>query len=72
MKTVEFQSELRPDHTLCIPAGVIDRIPCGQTLRVLVFVPEDAEDQAWEQVAAAEFGMGYTEGDAIYDQLSNR
>ena len=72
MKAVEFQSELRPDHTLSVPAGVIDRIPCGQTLRVLVLVPEDAEDQAWEQLAVAEFGMGYADSDAIYDQLSNR
>ena len=72
MKVVEFQSELRPDHTLSVPAGVIERIPCGQSLRVLVLVPEDAGDQAWEELAAAEFGMGYADSDAIYDQLSNR
>ena len=72
MKAVEFQSELRPDHTLSVPADVLERIPRGQPLRVLVLVPEDAEDQAWEQLAAAEFGMGYADGDAIYDQLSNR
>ena len=72
MKVVEFQSELRPDHTLSVPASIIERIPPGQTLRVLILVPEDAEDQAWEQLAAAEFGLGYADGDAIYDQLSNR
>lgn len=72
MKAVEFQSELRPDHTLSVPASMIERIPPGQTLRVLILVPEDAEDQAWEQLAAAELGMGYADGDAIYDQLSNR
>jgi hypothetical protein len=72
MKAVEFQSELRPDHTLSVPASVLERIPHGQTLRVLVLVPEDAEDQAWEQLAAAEFGRGYADSDAIYDQLSSR
>jgi hypothetical protein len=72
MKAVEFQSELRPDHTLSVPAGVVERLPRGHLLRVLVLVPEDAEDQAWEELAAAELGMGYTEGDAIYDHLSNR
>jgi hypothetical protein len=70
MKAVEFQSELRPDHTLSVPASVLERIPRGQTLRVLILVPEDAEDQAWEQLAAVEFGMGYADSDAIYDQLS--
>ena len=72
MKAVEFQSELRPDHTLNVPAAVLEHIPRGQILRVLVLVPEDTEDQVWEQLAAAEFGMGYADSDAIYDQLSNR
>jgi hypothetical protein len=70
MKAVEFQSELRPDHTLGVPADVVERIPRGRPVRVLV--PEDAEDQAWEELAAAEFGMGYADSDAIYDHLSNR
>jgi len=72
MKAVTFESELRPDHTLSVPAGIIERIPRGQVLRVLVLVPENAEDQAWEELAAADFGMGYADSDAIYDQLSNR
>jgi hypothetical protein len=72
MKAVEFQSELRSDHTLSVPTGVFDRIPAGRTLRVLVLVPEDAEDQAWEELAAADFGSDYSDGDAIYDQLLDR
>lgn len=72
MKAVEFQSELRPDHTLSVPAKIAEGIPCGQTVRVLVLIPEDQEDQAWEQLAAAEFGLGYADGDAIYDDLSDR
>jgi len=72
MKAVEFQSELSADHTLSVPANLVDRIPPGQPLRVLIFVPEDAEEQAWEQLAASEFGLGYADSDAIYDQLSNR
>jgi hypothetical protein len=72
MKAVEFQSELHADHTLSVPANIADRIPCGQTVRVLVLLPEDVEDQAWEQLAAAEFGTGYADGDAIYDHLHDR
>ena len=72
MKAVEFQSELRPDHTLSVPPDVVERIPRGKPVRVLVLVPEAAEDEAWEQLAAAEFGLGYADGDAIYDRLSDR
>jgi hypothetical protein len=72
MKAVEFESELRGDLTLSVPAEVIEQIPRGQCLRVLVLVPDDGEDQGWEQLAAAEFGMGYADSDAIYDHLSNR
>ncbi len=72
MKAIAFQSELRPDGTLSVPDNVLNNIPPGQAVQVVVLVPESAEDQAWEQLAAAEFGMGYADSDAIYDQLSNR
>jgi hypothetical protein len=72
MKAIEFQSELRPDHTLSVPANVAEGIPCGQAIRVLVLLEEDAEPQAWEQFAVAEFGMGYANSDAIYDHLPDR
>ena len=45
-------------------------MPRGQPVRVLLLVPENQEDQGWEQLAAAEFGMGYADSDAIYDELS--
>jgi hypothetical protein len=72
MKTVSFESELRTDHTLVVPDAALERIPQGQTLRVVVLVPENAEEKNWEEAAAAEFGMGYAESDAIYDHLSGR
>jgi hypothetical protein len=72
MKAIEFQSQLSPDHTLIVPASVAERIPTGQPLRVLVLIAENDLDQEWEQLAAMEFGQGYGEGDAIYDQLSSR
>ena len=72
MKAVEFQSELTSGNTLIVPASIVERIPPGQSLRVLILVPEDAEEQAWEQLATTEFGLGYSEGDAIYDHLANR
>jgi hypothetical protein len=72
MQAVEFQSELRADHTLSVPANLLTGIPAGRKFRVLVLVPEDSEDREWEELATTEFGMGYADGDAIYDQLSSR
>jgi hypothetical protein len=72
MKAIEFQSTMGPDRILTIPESISEQIPRGQTLRVLLLVPESPEDQAWEQLAAAEFGMGYADSDAIYDHLSER
>lgn len=72
MKAIEFQSELNADQTLGVPASVAPSIPRGRTVRVLVLVAENEDDQSWEHLAASEFGMGYPDGDAIYDHLSNR
>ena len=70
MKAIEFESQRNPDQTLTIPDSVLDAIPIGQRVRVLILLPENDADQEWEQMAAEEFGRGYADTDAIYDQLS--
>ena len=70
MKAIEFQAELQPNHTLSVPPDLAEGIPQGQPLRVLILIAESPEDQAWERLTAAEFGQGYADSDAVYDQLS--
>ena len=70
MKAIEFESELQANHTLSVPAKIAERIRAGQPVRVLLLIAESAEDQEWEQFTAAEFGRGYADSDAIYDQRS--
>ena len=70
MKAIEFQSRLTTDQTLAVPASALGAIPVGQTVRVLILLPEDDEDREWERRATEEFGRGYADTDAIYDQLS--
>jgi hypothetical protein len=72
MKAVEFQSQVNSDQTLTVPESVIGAIPIGQTVRVLILFPEDETDQEWERLTAEEFGQGYADTDAIYDQLPGR
>ncbi len=70
MKAIEFQSQLNSDQTLTIPPAMRGALPIGQTVRVLILVPEGEPDQEWEMLAAEEFGQGYVDTDAIYDQFS--
>ncbi len=72
MKALEFPSSLSPDGSLFVPREIAQSIPSGQPLRVLVLLSEGESDEAWEQLAAIEFGQGYSEGDSLYDSLSGR
>jgi hypothetical protein len=71
MKAIEFESHLNPDQTLTVPASAMAAIPIGQPIRVLVLIPESALDEEWERLAADDFGRGYADTDAVYDQLSS-
>ncbi|MHB1559089.1 MAG: hypothetical protein ACYC61_16680 [Isosphaeraceae bacterium] len=70
MKAIEFESSLTPEHTLSVPASALVAIPIGQAVRVLILLPESDDDHEWERRTAEEFGRGYADSDAIYDQLS--
>jgi hypothetical protein len=71
MKAIEFESQMNPDHLLRVPEAVADGIPAQCPIRVLLLIPESDDDQQWEGLAAAEFGQGYADSDAIYDNLSS-
>ncbi len=72
MKAIEFQTQLNPDQTLAVPTGVARSIPAGQPVRVLLLIAESESDEEWEKLAAVDFGQGYADNDAIYDQFSSR
>jgi hypothetical protein len=66
---LEFQTQLNPDHTLTVPPGVAQQIQGEEALRVVLYVPDAAEDPSWAGLTAEQFLSGYSDGDAIYDQL---
>jgi hypothetical protein len=72
MQAWEFQSALNANQTITVPPNVAGRIPQGVPVRVLVLVGEGEADKEWEELAALEFGQGYSDGDAIYDDLPER
>lgn len=70
MKALEFQVRINPDHTLTLPPEVAAQIQQGQAVRVILLIPESEEDRDWERLTAEQFLKGYTESDALYDNLS--
>jgi hypothetical protein len=66
----EFQADVNPDGTLKLPEEVARRLPAGQRVRVLLLVAESEEDRDWQKLTTEQFIAGYSEADAIYDQLS--
>ncbi len=72
MKVLEFQTQLNPDHTLTVPLSIAQEIQGEEPLRVVLLVPDAVEDQSWAELTTKQFLGGYSDGDAIYDQLSAR
>jgi hypothetical protein len=70
MKALEFRARLTQDRTLKIPPGIAAQVPLQQSVRVILLVPEEAEDQDWAKLTAKQFSKGYAPSDAIYDDLS--
>jgi hypothetical protein len=63
VRVLEFQTQLNPDHTLTVPLAVAQQIQGEEALRVVVFVPDAAENQSWAGLAAEQFLSGYSELD---------
>ncbi len=72
MKALEFEAQVNSDRTLPIPSSIAAEFPIGQTVRVLVLLPDANEDADWKRLATEQFLKGYADSDAIYDQLSGR
>ena len=78
MKILEFQTYLKSDNTVKVPPDVATQIQQAlasresgeQPIRVVLLVPESADDRDWPRLTAEQFLKGYAESDAIYDELS--
>ena len=70
LRVLEFYSRLALDDTLTVPSDIAQQIQAGQTLCVMLLIPETSEDQTWAKLTTAQFCSGYTDGDAIYDSFS--
>lgn len=67
MKAYEYYAEVLPDGHLSLPEGLREKISGDAKVRVMVLVED--EDSSWNNFAMAQFLKGYSEKDALYDNL---
>jgi hypothetical protein len=67
MKAYEYYGEIMPDGHLSLPEDLKDKLKADSKIRVMLLLDED--EKAWDQLSMSQFLKGYSEKDAIYDNL---
>jgi hypothetical protein len=67
MKAYEYYAEVLPDGHLSLPEGLREKIKGDAKVRVMVLLEDD--DAAWNNLTMTQFLKGYSEKDALYDNL---
>ena len=67
MKAYEYYGEILPDGHLSLPEDLKDKLKADSKIRVMLLLDED--EKAWDQLTMSQFLKGYSEKDAIYDDL---
>ena len=67
MKAYEYYAEIMPDGHLSMPEDLRDKIKGETKVRVMVLLEED--EVPWKDLTVSQFLKGYSEKDAIYDNL---
>ena len=72
MKAYEIPLKVNEKGTLELPEELLIRLQPDQLVRVIILIsePADAEEQAsWSRLTAEQFLAGYSEADAVYDDI---
>lgn len=67
MKPYEYYAEVLADGHLSIPEDLKDKLKPDSKIRVMLML--DDEDALWNDMAMSQFIKGYSDKDAIYDNL---
>jgi len=67
MKAYEYYGEILPDGHLSLPEDLREKLKSDSKIRVMLLLDED--EKAWDQLSMSQFLKGYSEKDAIYDNL---
>jgi hypothetical protein len=69
MKALEFEATLSEGATLKVPENLAGQIPKEEAVRVIVLLPENAEDGDWQRLTSEQLLPGYSESDSIHDAI---
>ena len=72
MKAYEFPAKVTSDGTLELPDQLRHLGTSEHSVRVILLVDEfqDEEEENWSHFTAEQFLAGYSEDDAIYDEIN--
>jgi hypothetical protein len=69
MKTYEYYAEILEDGHLSIPENIRDEVKAKAETKIKVILMFDDEEKAWDAITMSQFLKGYSDKDAIYDNL---
>ncbi len=69
MKAIEFQTKLHSSDSIEIPVSYQGQLKSEQKVRVIVLIDDASEDDSWKKLATKQFFSGYSDEDAVYDDL---
>jgi hypothetical protein len=69
MKAVEFEGTVNPNGQIAIPAEIVEQLPLGESLHVVLRWDVKTEDDAWRAQGRRRFEAAYAPEDAIFEQL---
>lgn len=72
MEAYEFQAKVATDGRLIVPESFALKLSQQSVIRVIVLIgepPGGRKEQSWSHLTTEQFLAGYSDADAIYDQL---
>ena len=72
MKAFEFPAKVTPEGNLDLTDELVELLPENGTVRVIILIDESTEmleQIGWSRLTAEQFLEGYSEADAVYDNI---
>ena len=69
MRAVEFETTMKSNGQILLPADLAGNIPSGELVRVVVMWDTSSTDAAWRDAGRRKFEEAYCAADALYEQL---
>jgi hypothetical protein len=69
MKAVEFESTVTAEGRISLPPEVVDEIPAGEQVRVVVMWGPSSDNSFFRAAGLRRFQSAYSPEDDVYEQL---